>query len=46
MFYAFDWRWTIGAKDARVLDQSVAIFLATKDGRLFICDSDGALWRR
>ena len=39
------WRWTIGAKDARVLDQSVAIFFATNDGRLFIRDSDGALWR-
>jgi hypothetical protein len=39
------WRWTIGAKDARVLDQSVATPFATKDGRLFVLDDKGALWR-
>lgn len=48
--YAIDkdgklWRWTVSAKDARVVDQSIAMLFATKDGHLYVLDSAGALWR-
>jgi hypothetical protein len=39
------WRATVGAKDARVVDKSVASFRVTPDGSVFVLGKDDALWR-
>ena len=38
------WRWTVGTKDARVVDQAVAAFQLI-DAHQFVQRADGTLWR-
>ncbi len=38
------WRWTIGTKDARMVEQTVAAFQVI-DGHQFVQRTDGTLWR-
>jgi hypothetical protein len=39
------WRSTVGTKDARVVASSATLFRVTGDGRLFVQDRNGVLWR-
>ena len=39
------WRFALGAKDSKMVAQSVSRFRATEAGPLFVLEKDGTLWR-